>query len=188
MQLWTINAKDVSEVESSSIAAPTNIIQIARYRALSSKCSKMCYYASMSTEGYKEANMATDKLTIKMNGLLPSSSRTRQENVHRTSKQSTVQIKDPVIAAMKGSMRQNKKCSGKTHKCGKCGQPGHTAKTCRAHVKNSLSTMTSNGAARTWSTLQPIAYADLVRSCSSQYNLDSNGRCQPFLFKIMKLQ
>ncbi|KAK3192938.1 hypothetical protein Dsin_024248 [Dipteronia sinensis] len=83
MQRWTINAKDVSEVDSSSSAAPTNIIQIARYGALSSKCSKMCYYASMSTEGYKEANMAIDKLTIQMNGLLPSSSRSREEHVHR---------------------------------------------------------------------------------------------------------
>ncbi|KAK3229787.1 hypothetical protein Dsin_001668 [Dipteronia sinensis] len=180
MQRWTINAKDVSEVDSSSSAAPTNIIQIARYGALSSKCSKMCYYASMSTEGYKEANMAIDKLTIQMNGLLPSSSRSMEEHVHRRSKQSTVQVKDPVIAATRGPMRQNKKSSGKTRKCGKCGQPGHTAKTCRAHAKNYMSAMASNGVAGTWSTLQPTAYADLLRTCESGYNLDSDGRCQPF--------
>ncbi|KAK0570825.1 hypothetical protein LWI29_007034 [Acer saccharum] len=92
-----------------------------RYGALSSKCSKMSYYASMSTEGYKEANVAIDKLTIQMKGLLPSSSTAREENVHHTRTQSNVQVKDPVIAATKGSMRQNKNSSGKTRKCGNCG-------------------------------------------------------------------
>ena len=96
----------------------------------------MSYYALMSTEGYKEANMVIDKLTIQMKGLLPSSSIAMEENVHRSRTQSSVQVKDPVIAAMKGSMRQNKKSSGKTCKCGKCGQPGHTSKTCRARVQN----------------------------------------------------
>ncbi|KAK0598518.1 hypothetical protein LWI29_035525 [Acer saccharum] len=57
MQRWTRNAKDISEVELSSIATTPNITQIARYGALSSKCSKMSYYASMSTEGYNEANV-----------------------------------------------------------------------------------------------------------------------------------
>ena len=46
------------------------------------------------------------------------------------------EFKDPVIAAMKWSKRQNKKLNGKTRKCGKCGQPGHTSKTCHARVQN----------------------------------------------------
>ncbi|TXG51813.1 hypothetical protein EZV62_024337 [Acer yangbiense] len=105
MQHWTRNVKDISEVESSSTATTPNITQIARYGALSSKCSRMSYYASLSTEGYNEANVAIDKLTIQMKGLLPSSSTTMEENVHRTRTQSRVQVKDPVIAATKGSMR-----------------------------------------------------------------------------------
>ncbi|KAK0582201.1 hypothetical protein LWI29_022749 [Acer saccharum] len=92
-----------------------------RYGALGSKCSKMSYYASMSTEGYKEANVAIDKLKIQMKGLLPSSSTAREENVHRTKTQSSVQVKDPVIAATKGLMRQNKKSSGNVRKCGNYG-------------------------------------------------------------------
>ncbi|KAK3222744.1 hypothetical protein Dsin_009769 [Dipteronia sinensis] len=141
----------------------------------------------MSTEGYKEANVAIDKLTIQMNGLLPSSSRTREENIHCTSKRLTVHVKDPVIAVTKGSMRQNKKCSGKTCKCGKCGEPGHTAKTCCAHVKHNMNATASNGVARTGSILQPTAYADLVRTCDCRFNLDSDGRCQPFAFQNNKV-
>ncbi|KAK0582527.1 hypothetical protein LWI29_026607 [Acer saccharum] len=177
MKRWTMNAKDVSEVKSSSTATTPNIMQIARYGALSSKCNRMSYYALMPTEGYKEANVAIDKLTIKMKRLLLLSSTTREENVHCTRTQSGVQIEDPVIAATKGSMRQNKNCSGKTHKCGNYGQPGHTKKTCCAHVNNNISAMASNGAARTGSALQPTAYADLVQSCDSKYIVDSNGHC-----------
>ncbi|KAK0584827.1 hypothetical protein LWI29_019322 [Acer saccharum] len=154
-----------------------------RYGALSSKCSKMSYYASMSAEGYNEANVAIDKLTIKMKRLLPSSSTTMEENVHHRRTQSSVQVKDPVIASTKGSIRQNKKSSGKARKCGNCGQPGHKKKTCHAHVKNNISAMASNGAAITSSALQPTAYADLVQSCDSKYIVDSDGRCQPFAFQ-----
>ncbi|KAK0607432.1 hypothetical protein LWI29_014908 [Acer saccharum] len=89
MQRWTKNAKDVSELDSSSTVTTPDIIQLARY-------------ASMSTEGYKEANVAIDKLTIQMKGLLPSSSTAREENVHQSKMESSVQVKDPVIAATKG--------------------------------------------------------------------------------------
>ncbi|KAK0579331.1 hypothetical protein LWI29_024625 [Acer saccharum] len=120
MQRWTRNAKDISEVESSSTATTPNITQIARYGALSSKCSRMSYYASLSTEGYNEANVAIDKLTIQMKGLLPSSSTTMEENVYRTRTQSRVPVKDPVIAATKRSMRQNKNTKGKAHLVQSC--------------------------------------------------------------------
>ncbi|TXG48584.1 hypothetical protein EZV62_024459 [Acer yangbiense] len=183
MKRWIMNAKDVSKVESSSTATTPNIMQIARYGALSLKCNKMSYYASMSTKGYKEANVAIDKLTIQMKGLLTLSSTAREENVHRTRIQSSVQVKDPDKATINGSMRQNKNSSGKARKCGKCGQPGHTKKTCRAHVNNNISAMASNGAARTRSILQPIAYTDLVQSCDSEYVVDSDGRCQAFAFQ-----
>ncbi|KAK0604282.1 hypothetical protein LWI29_014096 [Acer saccharum] len=183
MQRWTRNAKDISEVESSSTTTTPNITQIARYGALSSKCSKMSYYASMSTEGYNEANVAIDKLTIQMKGLLPSSSTTMEENVHRTRTQSRVQVKDPVIAATNGSMRQNKHTKGKACKCGNCRQPGHTKKTCHAHVKSNISAMVSNEGATISSTLQPTAFTDLVQSCDSEYIVESDGHCQPFAFQ-----
>ncbi|KAK0580818.1 hypothetical protein LWI29_006587 [Acer saccharum] len=187
MQHWTRNAKDISEVESSSTATTPNITQIARYGALSSKCSRMSYYASLSTEGYNEANVAIDKLTIQMKGLLPSSSTTMEENVHRTRTQSRVQVKDPVIAATKESMRQNKNTKGKARKCGNCGQPGHTKKTCHAHVQSNISAMASNGGATISSTSQPTAFADLVQSCDSEYIVDSDGHCQPFAFQNTKV-
>ncbi|TXG57213.1 hypothetical protein EZV62_018526 [Acer yangbiense] len=169
MQRWTKNVKDVSELDSSSTVTTTDIIQLARYRALSSKCSKMSYFASMSNEGYKEANAAIDNIA-------------RKDNVHQSKTESSVQVKDPVAVAAKGSSKQKTKSSGKAHKCGNCGQPGHKKKTCHAHVKNDISAMASNGAATTRSTLQPIEYADLVQSCDSEFIVDSDGCCQPFAF------
>ncbi|KAK0603061.1 hypothetical protein LWI29_001009 [Acer saccharum] len=182
MQRWTKNAKDVSELDSSYTVTTPDVMQLARYGALSSKCSKMSYFTSMSTEGYKVANVAIDKLTIQMKGLLPSSSTSREENVHQSKTESSVQVKDPVVAATKGSIKQKIKSSGKARKCGNCGQPGHTKKTYHAHVKNNISAMASNGAATTGSTLQPTAYADLVQSYDSEYIVNSDGRCQPFAF------
>ncbi|KAK0605507.1 hypothetical protein LWI29_027672 [Acer saccharum] len=182
LQRWTKNAKDVSELDSSSTVTAPDVMQLARYGALSSKCSKMSYFASMSTEGYKAANVAIDNLTIQMKGLLPSSSTLRHENVRQSEMESSVQVKDPVVAATKGSIKHQKKSSGKARKCGNCGQPGHTKKTCHVHVQNNISAKASNGPTTMGSTLQPTAYADLVQSSDSEYIVDSDGRCQPFAF------
>ncbi|KAK2644776.1 hypothetical protein Ddye_019971 [Dipteronia dyeriana] len=122
------------------------------YGSLSFKCSKMSYFAVKSTDGFKAANMAIDKLTIQMHGLLPTSTTTREENADGRRTQSSVQIKDSVIAATKGSIKKNKKSSGKTRKYGKYGQAGHTTKTCCAHVNNNINTMAGNGDGRTGST------------------------------------
>ncbi|TXG60642.1 hypothetical protein EZV62_015215 [Acer yangbiense] len=121
MQRWTKNAKDVSELDSSYTITTPNVMQLARYGALSSKCSKMSYFASMSTEGYKAANVAIDKLTIQMKGLLPLSSTSREENIHQSKTKSSVQVKNPVVAATKGSIKQKTKSCGKARKCGNCG-------------------------------------------------------------------
>ena len=142
----------------------------------------MSYFASMSTEGYKAANVAIDNLTIQMKGLLLSLSTSRHENVRQSQMESSVQVKDPVVAATKGSIKHQKKSSGKARKCGNCGQPGHTKKTCHVHVQNNISAKASNGPTTTGSTLQPTAYADLVQSSDSEYIVDSDGRCQPFAF------
>ena len=153
-----------------------------RYGALSSKSNKMSYYASMSTEGYNVANMAIDKLTVQMKGLLPSSSTTSGENVHHTRGPSTATVKDPVIAATKGSIRQKNKATVKARKCGHCGRPGHTRKTCQDDVKNHISERASNGAATASSTLQPTVYADFVQPSNSDTISGSDGRRQPFTF------
>ena len=68
-------------------------------------------------------------------------------------------------------------------KCGNCGQPGHTKKTCHAHLQNNISVMASNGDATTGSTLQPSVYANLVQSCDSEYTGTSDGHCEPFAFQ-----
>ncbi|KAK2658268.1 hypothetical protein Ddye_004801 [Dipteronia dyeriana] len=105
MQQWTKTANDVSEVELSPTATTPTIVQLARYEALTSNCNKLSYYAPMSNDGYKQANMTIEKLTIQLKGLLPSSSTTTNENVHRSREESSVRVRDPVIAATKGSVR-----------------------------------------------------------------------------------
>ena len=147
----------------------------------------MSYYASISTEGYKEANVAIDKLTIQMKGLLPSSSTATEDVFKPCTVNSSVHVKDPGVAATKGSTRQTKKCGGKVRKCGNCGQAGHTKKSCHAHIQNNISVMASNGDATTGSTLQPSAYADLVQSCDSEYTGTSDGHCEPFAFQNTKV-
>ncbi|KAK2662198.1 hypothetical protein Ddye_000772 [Dipteronia dyeriana] len=141
----TKTVKDVLEVESSPIATTPTIMQVARYGALTLKCSKLSYYTTMSNDGYKQANMAIEKLTIQLKGLLPLSSTATDDNVHSSREESSNRVKDPVIATAKRFVRQNKKTSGKTRKCGKCRQLGHTANTCHSYVQNDNSAVASNG-------------------------------------------
>ncbi|TXG72739.1 hypothetical protein EZV62_001318 [Acer yangbiense] len=70
---WTTHAKDFSAIKYACEAKPTPIMEKARYGSLSSKCSKMCYFASKSDDGFKEANGEIDKLTVRMQELMPSS-------------------------------------------------------------------------------------------------------------------
>ncbi|KAK3219162.1 hypothetical protein Dsin_013132 [Dipteronia sinensis] len=52
---WTTGAKDLLDIDYSGDATPTPIMEMARYGSLSSKCSKLCYFASKSNNGFKEA-------------------------------------------------------------------------------------------------------------------------------------
>ena len=73
----------------------------ARYGSLSSKCGKMCYFASKSDDGFKEANGEIDKLTLRMQELMPSSP-IHSQNVSGV--QHVHNVKDPSMAATKGSV------------------------------------------------------------------------------------
>ncbi|KAK0591076.1 hypothetical protein LWI29_035333 [Acer saccharum] len=138
---WTTRAKDFSAIKYACEATPTPIMEKARYGSLSSKCNKMCYFASKSDDGFKEANGEIDKLTLRMQELMPSSpiNSKNVSGVHHVHN-----VKDPSMAATKGSVRRKKNTGVKQRRCGKCGLPGHTAKTCPANVQTKNSSVSTN--------------------------------------------
>ncbi|KAK2634904.1 hypothetical protein Ddye_029696 [Dipteronia dyeriana] len=104
-------------------------------------CSKMCYFASKSNDGLKETKGEIDKLTIRMQDLMPHSPIHSQnmagvQHVHN--------VKVPSTTTTNGSIQCKKKFGVKQRKCGKCGQPRHTAKTCHANMQINNSTVASN--------------------------------------------
>ncbi|KAK2662172.1 hypothetical protein Ddye_000746 [Dipteronia dyeriana] len=141
---WTTNAKDDFTMEVSNNSTPTHIIQIARYGALSARANRMCYLASKSTEGYKDAKVTIDNLTIQMQGLLTASSIENKGKLPIHDIALHVHVKDPILATTKGGVRQGKKSGGKTRHCGRCRQPEHTTKTCIAYAHHNFSAIGSN--------------------------------------------
>jgi hypothetical protein len=168
---WTTRAKEYANIDERCEATPTPIMEKARYGSLTSKCNKMCYFASKSNDGFKEANGEIDKLTLRMQNLLPSS----PTNSQRTGGLPQVHnVKDPSVAATKGSVRHKKNAVVKQRKCGKCGQPGHTAKTCHANVKTYNSTVSSNAV--------DMFATNLTESNATSYGSPSTGPTSSFTF------
>ena len=86
----------------------------------------MCYFASKSNDRFKEVKGEIDKLTLCIQDLMPSSPIHSQ---NKAGAQHVYNVKDPSVVATKGYVRRKKNVSVKQCKCGKCGQPRHTAKT-----------------------------------------------------------
>ncbi|KAK2656035.1 hypothetical protein Ddye_009087 [Dipteronia dyeriana] len=111
---WTTNAKDDFTIEVSNNSTPTHIIQKARYGALSAMANRMCYLASKSTGGYKDAKVAINNLMNQMQGLLTTSSTKNKGKLPIHNMTPHVHVKDPFLATTKGGVRQGKKSGGKT--------------------------------------------------------------------------
>ncbi|TXG60852.1 hypothetical protein EZV62_012215 [Acer yangbiense] len=78
---------------------------------------------------------------LRMQDLMPSSP-INSQNVSGV--QHVHNVKDPSMAATKGLVRRKKNAGVKQRKCGKCGQPGHTAKTCHGNVRTNNSSVSTN--------------------------------------------
>ncbi|KAK0606344.1 hypothetical protein LWI29_036755 [Acer saccharum] len=170
---WTTRAKDFSDIKYSCEAMPTPIMEKAKYGSLSSKCNKMCYFASKSNDGFKEANEEIDKLTLRMQDLMPSSlihshNMLGVQHVHN--------VKDPSMVATKGSIRRKKNADVKQCKCSKCGQLGHTAKTCHANVQTNNSTVSSNAV--------HMYETNLTQNNDTSYGSPSTGPSYSFTFPV----
>ncbi|TXG57187.1 hypothetical protein EZV62_018500 [Acer yangbiense] len=170
---WTTRAKDFSAIKYACEATPTPIMEKARYGSLSSKCGKMCYFASKSYDGFKEANIEIDKLTLRMQKLMPSSP-IHSQNVSGV--QHVHNVKDPSMAATKGSVRRKKNAGVKQRKCGKCGQPGHTAKTCHGNVQTNNSSVSTNDV--------HMYERNLTQNNDTSYGCSSTGPSYSFTFPV----
>ncbi|KAK1557076.1 hypothetical protein Q3G72_017464 [Acer saccharum] len=174
---------DDSAMEMLKNSTPSHIIQIARYGALSARANRMCYLVSKSTEGYKDAKVAIDNLTIQMQGLLPSSSTQNKCNLPIHDIPPHVHVKDPVAATTKGGVRQGKKSGGKTRHCGRCRKPGHTAKTCVAPAQHICSAMGSNEASfKTMNSIAPSFDTSQYQNPNTDCMMDSVEHSQSFSF------
>ncbi|KAK0575563.1 hypothetical protein LWI29_002804 [Acer saccharum] len=170
---WTTRAKDFLAIKYACEATPTLIMEKTRYGSLSSKCSKMCYFASKSDDGFKETNGEIDKLTLRMQELMPSSP-INSQNVSGV--QHVHNVKDPSMAATKGSVRRKKNAGVKQRKCGKCGQPGHTAKTCHGNVRTNNSSVSTNAV--------HMYEQNLTQNNDMSYGCSSTGPSYSFTFPV----
>ncbi|KAL5779433.1 hypothetical protein ACOSQ2_010170 [Xanthoceras sorbifolium] len=105
-----------------------------RFGTLSARCSKTCYFASDTTEGYEKEKLAINSLCVEMQALKASTSTGVGGNVPRRNDAPLIHIKDPTVVTAKGSVRRTTKTGAKPHNYGRCRQPGHTAKTCQTNI------------------------------------------------------
>ncbi len=99
----------------------------ARIGSINSACRNLNKYAANSIDAYNEAIKTIHDLTLRLEAMsLPatqSNDRQRGGNPHV--------IKDPAYVLTKGSQKQVKSGPHKSRKCRRCGQPGHTIRTCK---------------------------------------------------------
>ncbi|KAK3222460.1 hypothetical protein Dsin_009485 [Dipteronia sinensis] len=173
---WTTGAKDLLDIDYFGDATPTPIMEMARHGSLSSKCSKLCYFASTSNDGFKEAKGEIDKLTVRLQQLMPCSPLTSENVLGMKDKQHVHNVRDPCIAATKGSARRNKKDGGNSRKCGKCRKHGHTVKTCHASPQTNNSRISSNTI--------PILDPSLIENIDNSFATPSTGPSYSFTFLV----
>ncbi|KAL5831552.1 hypothetical protein ACOSQ4_016906 [Xanthoceras sorbifolium] len=109
----------------------------------------MCYFASLTTEGYQRAKLAIDSLCTKMQLLI-------QEWKDMSHDRMSDHIKDPPAVTAKGLVRRTNKTGAKLCNCGRYRQPGHIAKTCQANIQKGASVIGSNEGGQTSGTTPTI--------------------------------
>ncbi|KAK2649944.1 hypothetical protein Ddye_017433 [Dipteronia dyeriana] len=145
----TSGAKHMTNIDFSREVTLTPTMELARYGSgrygsLSAKCNKLCYFASNSNDGFKEADRDIEKLIVRIQELMSSSPQTSKTVLRPKEKQHVHNVRDPGIAATKGCSARKKTVGFKARKCGNCGKAGHTVKTChKIHLHNN-STVASN--------------------------------------------
>ncbi|KAK3211767.1 hypothetical protein Dsin_016473 [Dipteronia sinensis] len=130
----------------------------------------------MHTYTFKRAKGEIDKLTVRMQQLMPCSPLTSENVLGMKDKQHVHNVRDPCIAATKGSGRRNKKDCGNPSKCGKCRKPGHTVKTCHASPQTNNSRISSNTI--------PIFDPSFTENSDNSFATPSTGPSYSFIFPV----
>ncbi|XP_028119681.1 protein FAR1-RELATED SEQUENCE 5-like [Camellia sinensis] len=126
---WTRAAdKDGQQWPQLSIDSTTT--QTARYGILSSSYNEMCFYASQSTEGFKEARDACLPMTSRMNELYERNLNNGNGDKGKHSFPRQFGVEDPDVVKTKRNPGQASSNYRRLRKCGNCKCIGHTKRTC----------------------------------------------------------
>ncbi|XP_028053422.1 protein FAR1-RELATED SEQUENCE 5-like [Camellia sinensis] len=126
---WTRAAsKDGQQWPQPSIDSIT--AQTARYGILSSSYNEMCFYASQSTEGFKEARNACLPMTRRMKELYERNLNDGNGDKGKHLFPRQFGVEDPDVVKTKGNPRRVSSNCRRPRKCGNCKCIGHTKRTC----------------------------------------------------------
>ncbi|KAK4595456.1 hypothetical protein RGQ29_013782 [Quercus rubra] len=109
-----------------------DIIRMARFSALSTSCSKMCYFGSRTTQGFEELKVEIARLTRHMEELYNSSKEAIEDGICTASNKANLNVRDPAIFKTKGDhgSTSNSHSHVKVRRCSSCKDVGHTRRTC----------------------------------------------------------
>ncbi|XP_028086514.1 protein FAR1-RELATED SEQUENCE 5-like [Camellia sinensis] len=126
---WTRAAsKDGQQWPQPSIDSTTT--QTARYGILCSSYNEMCFYASQSTEGFKDARDACLPMTTRMKELYERNLNSGNGDKGKHSFPRQFGVEDPDVVKTKGNPGRASSNCRRPRKCGNCKCIGHTKRTC----------------------------------------------------------
>ena len=126
---WTRAAsKDGQQWPQPSIDSTTT--QTARYGILCSSYNEMCFYASQSTEGFKDARDACLLMTSRMKELYERNLNGGNGDKGKHSFRRQFGVEDPDVVKTKGNPGRASSNCRRPRKCGNCKCIGHTKRTC----------------------------------------------------------
>ncbi|XP_028112895.1 protein FAR1-RELATED SEQUENCE 5-like [Camellia sinensis] len=126
---WTRAAsKDGQQWPQPSIDSTTT--QTARYGILCSSYNEMCFYASQSTEGFKDARDACLPMTTRMKELYERNLNGGNGDKGKHSFRRQFGVEDPDVVKTKGNPGRASSNCRRPRKCGNCKCIGHTKRTC----------------------------------------------------------
>ncbi|XP_028079428.1 protein FAR-RED IMPAIRED RESPONSE 1-like [Camellia sinensis] len=126
---WTRAAsKDGQQWPQPSIGSTTT--QTARYGILSSSYNEMCFYASQSMEGFKEARDACLPMTSRMKELYTRNLNDGNGDKGKHSFPQQFRVEDPDVVKTKGNPGWASSNCRRPRICGNCKCIGHTKRTC----------------------------------------------------------
>ena len=124
LRRWTKKAKKHNTCKTTKPEVDTEVLEVARFSALSAACNKMCYNAAKNVEAYENALVEINRLTLTYE------QQYERDSLPNKKVRMGTKLHNPAILKTKGAMSKAKCVEESSRKCGKCCQVGHTAQTC----------------------------------------------------------